>query len=272
VGPDHAWDRLPTRAMDPEILRAIGVTGYAVLGVLAHHADREGRCWPGIERIMMILSIRSDRTVHGALNRLEAAGLILRRRRTGKPTEYRLIFTPAVSCGGAGDCGAQEIAGAQGDAPTPAADCATPPQPVAGEPDTRTRYKNQSTSHHHPAPSGDCGAQGQGRDDAEGEGDGYVEEVLAAYTGLPMTPDRATERDSHLARRWRDQGVPIDAVRAALVLATTRWVAAAHPVEPVKHLAYFDGPVQESFRASDPDWWAYTAAKLERIDLVLEAR
>lgn len=267
MGGDHGaavFDRVPARAMDPEILRVIGPTGYVVLGVLAHHADREGCCWPGIERIMMMIGIRSDRTVHAALDRLEGADLILRRRRPGKPTEYRLIFTPATNRGGARDCGAQEIAVAQGDAPTPAVDCATPPQPAAGEPDTGTRYRNQS-SLHHPAPGSRESARGQGRDDAWGGGQGYVEEILAAYTGLPMTPDRATPADRRTAEVWEAEDIPVEAVRGALVLAASRWLATDPQAGPIQSLKYFDKPVHEAAAAEDPAYWAYLEDAQGRI-------
>ncbi len=65
-----------------QVQAEIDATGRAVLSQLALHADQEGVCWPGTERIATHLRT-SPRTVRRRLDELEALGLLTRERRRG---------------------------------------------------------------------------------------------------------------------------------------------------------------------------------------------
>jgi hypothetical protein len=83
----------------------------------------------------------------------------------------------------------------------------------------------------------------------------YVRTVLRAYLDLPVTLDRARTADRVLARTLFAQAVPLDLVRAALVLACARRAARpsdASPLGSVRSLHYFL-PVLEELRLSPPD-------------------
>ncbi|MBN2475658.1 MAG: helix-turn-helix domain-containing protein [Pirellulales bacterium] len=71
-----------------ESLPQIGPPAYAVYGVLARHADRYGRCHPGIDRIARMAGI-GRRTAQRAVATLAAAGLV-EVRRTRHGNSYRL--------------------------------------------------------------------------------------------------------------------------------------------------------------------------------------
>lgn len=50
----------------------------------------------------------------------------------------------------------------------------------------------------------------------------YAAAVLVLYLDLPDTPMRPSARDSWLARRFHEQGIPFAVVESALLLATLR--------------------------------------------------
>lgn len=82
----------------------------------------------------------------------------------------------------------------------------------------------------------------------------YVVTVLDCYTGLPDTPDRPRKNDRSLAQRLYEQRVPLQHVRAAFLLATSRrWFrpADADPLEPIRSLHYFV-PVIDELRHTPP--------------------
>ncbi len=83
----------------------------------------------------------------------------------------------------------------------------------------------------------------------------YVAMVLECYVQLPHTPNRPRKNDRILAGRLFNQKVPLDVVRAAFVLATSRRTFRpkyASPLEPIRSLAYFL-PVLEELRRTPPD-------------------
>lgn len=83
----------------------------------------------------------------------------------------------------------------------------------------------------------------------------YVNGVIRSYLDLPDTPTRARIADRVLARSLFAQAVPLEIVRAALVLARARRTcrrADAPPLGPVRSLHYFI-PVIEELRLSPPD-------------------
>ncbi len=94
----------------------------------------------------------------------------------------------------------------------------------------------------------------------------YVADLLRAYHDLPDTPTRARAADRALARSLFAQDVPLEIVRAALVLACARRTirpASAPPLGPVRSLHYFL-PIIEELRLSPPDptYICYVRAKL----------
>lgn len=83
----------------------------------------------------------------------------------------------------------------------------------------------------------------------------YVAAVLACYTALPDTPIRASKNDRCLAAKLHEQGVPLETIRAAFVLAVSRRrfrPADADPLEPIRSLHYFI-PVIAELRRTPPD-------------------
>lgn len=70
----------------------------------------------------------------------------------------------------------------------------------------------------------------------------YVRAVLRCYTRLPHTPNRSSSHDRRLALQLFEQQVPLDAVKAAFVLAISRRTfrpLQAAPLGPIRSLAYF---------------------------------
>jgi hypothetical protein len=86
-------------------------------------------------------------------------------------------------------------------------------------------------------------------------GDFYVEALLRAYLELPATTNRARAADRALARSLFAQNVPLDLVRAAFIVATSRRASrpsGASPLGPIRSLHYFL-PVIDELRLSPPD-------------------
>lgn len=83
----------------------------------------------------------------------------------------------------------------------------------------------------------------------------YVSSVLECYILLPHTPKRPSKNDRWLALRLFRQKVPLETVKTAFVLATSRRtfrpMNAPH-LEPIRSLAYFLPVVKEAQRTA-PD-------------------
>ena len=76
----------------------------------------------------------------------------------------------------------------------------------------------------------------------------YVAALLTLFADLPDTPLRASASDQWLARRFHDDGVPLQVVEAALLLASLRRVirpADAPQLSPIRSLAYFRPVIDE---------------------------
>ncbi len=76
----------------------------------------------------------------------------------------------------------------------------------------------------------------------------YVATVLECYVQLPHTPNRPRKNDRCLAKRLFNQKTPLDIVKAAFILATSRRTfrpGNASPLEPIRSLAYFLPVVEE---------------------------
>lgn len=94
----------------------------------------------------------------------------------------------------------------------------------------------------------------------------YLAELLRSYLALHDTPSRARPADRRLARSLFQQAVPLDIVRAALLLAAARRTfrqPGATPLAPVRSLYYFLPIIQElCHEPLDPAHLAYLSAKL----------
>lgn len=76
----------------------------------------------------------------------------------------------------------------------------------------------------------------------------YVAAVVMIYVDLPQTPMRASAQDHCFARRLHGQGVPLQLVEAALLLATLRRLCRPvnfQPLSPIRSLAYFQPVIEE---------------------------
>jgi len=79
-------------------------------------------------------------------------------------------------------------------------------------------------------------------------GPAYVAAVLALYTALPDTPNRASTYDKNVASALFQRGVPLQVVESALLLGTLRRrnrPGGLLPLPLVRSLAYFSPVVDE---------------------------
>jgi hypothetical protein len=92
----------------------------------------------------------------------------------------------------------------------------------------------------------------------------YVAAVLAAYVALPDTACRPRRADRVLAHKLFAEGVPLDVVLDALVLAhARRHLNPASPPAPVRSLHYFL-PVIRELATLDAEIRAMLRASLQR--------
>lgn len=103
----------------------------------------------------------------------------------------------------------------------------------------------------------------------------YMRAVLGRYLWLPETPSQASRRDRRLARTLFERGLPLSAVEAALLLASTRralrepWLA---PLPPVRALHYYLPVVNEVLEnPRDPDL-EYLRCLLRRLRPLAEVK
>ena len=100
-------------------------------------------------------------------------------------------------------------------------------------------------------------------------GPAYVVTVLALYTALPDTPNRASTYDKHVATALFQQGVPIQAVESALLLGFLRRhnrPGGLLPLPPVRSLAYFSPIIDEILRHPlPPTYLDYLRSKADRL-------
>ena len=92
-----------------------------------------------------------------------------------------------------------------------------------------------------------------------------LDAVLATYSSLPGTPIQPSRRDRQLARNLCRRGVPLRAVRTALLLATARRTLRSGPPLPsVRTLHYFLPAIEEVLELPpEPGYVQYLAAKLK---------
>ena len=95
----------------------------------------------------------------------------------------------------------------------------------------------------------------------------YVADLLRCYILLPHTPNRPSRNDRRIATQLFSRQVPIDAIKTAFVLATSRRSFRppnAPPLEPIRSLAYFLPVVNEAQKAHlDPVYIDLLKRRLE---------
>jgi hypothetical protein len=101
----------------------------------------------------------------------------------------------------------------------------------------------------------------------------FVAEVLERYRAAPDTPGRCRQADRRLAEALFDRGVSLEAVAAAIRLATVRRRCrppALPPLEPIRSLHYFHPVITEILRHPlEPAYLEYLADKMQRLGLAL---
>jgi len=92
----------------------------------------------------------------------------------------------------------------------------------------------------------------------------YLEAVIETYSSLPGTPVRPSSQDRRLARDLCRRGVPLRAVRTALLLAAARrTLRSGPPLAPVRTLHYFLPAIEEVLELPpEPGYVEYLADKL----------
>ena len=86
------------------------------------------------------------------------------------------------------------------------------------------------------------------------EARGYVQAALELYVQMPDTSARASPRDRLVARRFYDDGVTLEDLRRALLLASARRIRRDPELGPlgrIRSLAYFVSVVEE---VRSEDW------------------
>lgn len=88
-GSRSGFDRVPSAAWNH--FDRIGRGGYALLGALANHADKAGKCYPGLKRLAAMVYC-SPRHVRRLLRILESCQLIRVFPRAGRSSVYQLSW------------------------------------------------------------------------------------------------------------------------------------------------------------------------------------
>ena len=97
----------------------------------------------------------------------------------------------------------------------------------------------------------------------------YLDSVIKLYINLPDTPVKPSPNDRFTAASFLAQGIPLNIIEAALLLASVRRLARpddAAPLPPVRSLAYFAPVVRELSASPLPDGYLlYLSNKLNRL-------
>jgi hypothetical protein len=105
----------------------------------------------------------------------------------------------------------------------------------------------------------------------------YRDAVLSAYVALPDTPSSPRSYDRWIATEWFRRGIPLQRVRAALLLGTLRRRCRsplAQPLAPVISLAYFQPVLEEVLHLNPPlesSYVEYLLAKLPAAPVQIPA-
>ncbi|HEV3206778.1 MAG TPA: hypothetical protein VGZ28_07470 [Terriglobales bacterium] len=97
----------------------------------------------------------------------------------------------------------------------------------------------------------------------------YVAVVLMLYVDLPETPLKPSARDRWLAGKLYEQGVPVELVESALLLASLRRLCRPTdlpPLPPIRSLAYFQPVITELQQQPLPNGYLdYLRSKLQKV-------
>jgi len=96
----------------------------------------------------------------------------------------------------------------------------------------------------------------------------YAAVVLMLYVDLPETPLKPSARDRWLAGKLHEQGVPVELVESALLLASLRRLCRQTdlpPLPPIRSLAYFQPVIAELQQQPLPTGYLdYLRSKLQK--------
>jgi len=97
----------------------------------------------------------------------------------------------------------------------------------------------------------------------------YVAVVLMLYVELPETPLKPSPRDRSLAAKLHEQGVPVELVESALLLASLRRLSRPTdlpPLPPIRSLAYFQPVIVELQQQPLPkEYLDYLRSKIQKV-------
>lgn len=100
-------------------------------------------------------------------------------------------------------------------------------------------------------------------------GPAYVAVVLMLYVDLPETPLKPSARDRWLAGQLHEQGIPVELVESALLLASLRRLARPADLPrlpPIRSLAYFQPVITELQQQPLPSGYLdYLRSKLHKL-------
>ena len=103
----------------------------------------------------------------------------------------------------------------------------------------------------------------------------YIAAVLTLYVDLPDTPLRTSASDQWLARRFHDDGVPLQVIETALLLGSLRRLirpADAPRLSAIRSLAYFRPVIDElSAHPAPESYLDYLRLKLRQAAAALPA-
>jgi hypothetical protein len=131
-------------------------------------------------------------------------------------------------------------------------------QPAA--PCVDARACSSTPPEHLPTPPEDTG-----RSATTQAGQVYLEAVLDLYCWLPITPMRASRLDRRLAKRLYEQGIPLAAVKGALLLGAARRTFRNQDSLPLPRTLHYFLPLVEEVLQDPPgsDYLEYLKAKLQ---------
>lgn len=225
----------------------LGPPPKSVLLAMAWWADDEGLgVFPGVDRLCDRTEL-GKRTILRSWKQLEEAGLLeyLGRHPETRTKCWRICLPKPV---GAPEAPAKKLAGA------------------GGAPETHPKVPQSHVKGARGAPypleirQDDVVDESSEGRSPRGEGESYRDRLLADYETLPRRGDQLTEADADCADAWRLEGLPLELVRAGVLL--TRYRLAGSSTK-VRTLAYCRGAVEE-LSSQDPAYWSYVISWFDR--------
>jgi hypothetical protein len=94
----------------------------------------------------------------------------------------------------------------------------------------------------------------------------YLQAVMETYVSLPQTPTKHRPQDRRLALQLYQRGIPLEAVKGALLLAAARRATRppeAPPLPPIRSLYYFLPVLEEVLQTPiASDYFTYLRSKV----------